>query len=304
MPLGTSSSSVAAAASASPPSPAPSLSASELAALADVAAACADAAAEVTTRFFRSPSLAVDSKSDASPVTAADRAAEAAVRAVLAARVPSHAVFGEEAGMTPGGDNESEGSEFLWVVDPIDGTKSFITGKPLWGTLVALLHRGEPVLGLIDQPVLRERWLGLKGTQTTFNGEEVRTRACAQLADAYLYATTPHMFSGGEIEEAWARVRDEVRIPLYGCDCYAYGLLALGHADLVVEADLGPYDYLAIAPVVEGAGGRMTDWRGGALRANYDPVSRMHSVEGLAREVVAAGDAATHAAALEKLAWK
>ena len=295
--------SVAAAASASPSSPAPSLSPSELAALADVAAACADAAAEVTTRFFRSPSLAVDSKSDASPVTAADRAAEAAVRAVLAARVPSHAVFGEEAGMSRGDDGES-GSEFLWVVDPIDGTKSFITGKPLWGTLVALLYRGEPVLGLIDQPVLRERWLGLKGMQTTFNDVEISTRPCGRLSDAYLYATTPHMFASGEIEEAWARVRDEVRIPLYGCDCYAYGLLALGHADLVVEADLGPYDYLAIAPVVVGAGGRMTDWHGGALRANYDEATKTHSVEGLAREVVAAGDAATHAAALEKLAWE
>ena len=308
MPLRTTTSSVAAAAAATPSSssasPSPSLTASDLAALADVAAACADAAAEVTRRYFRSPSLAVDSKSDASPVTAADRAAEAAVRAVLAARVPSHAVFGEEAGMTYGSDDEESGSEFLWVVDPIDGTKSFITGKPLWGTLVALLHRGEPVLGLIDQPVLRERWLGLKGSRTTFNGAEVSTRPCARLADAYLYATTPHMFADGEIEKAWARVRDEVRIPLYGCDCYAYGLLALGHADLVVEADLGPYDYLAIAPVVAGAGGKMTDWRGAELRANYDAVSRRHSVEGLAREVVAAGDLATHAAAQEKLAWK
>lgn len=112
------------------------------------------------------------------------------------------------------------------------------------------------------------------------------------------------MFSAGEIEEAWCRVRDAARIPLYGCDCYAYGLLALGHADVVVEADLGPYDYLAIALVVAGAGGRMTDWRGGELRANYDEVTGRHSVEGLAREVVAAGDARVHAEALEKLGWK
>ena len=161
------------------------------------------------------------------------------------------------------------------------------------------------MLGLIDQPVLRERWLGLKGARTTFNGGEISTRSCGgRLEDAYLYATTPHMFSSGRVQEAWARVRDEVRIPLYGCDCYAYGLLALGHADLVVEADLGPYDYLAIAPVVAGAGGKMTDWSGGELRANYDSATRTHSVEGLAREVVAAGDAATHAAVLEKLAWK
>jgi inositol-phosphate phosphatase / L-galactose 1-phosphate phosphatase / histidinol-phosphatase len=312
MPLRTAAAAAATAVAASSSAPSSffssSLSASDLAALADVAAACADAAAEVTLAYFRSPSLAVDSKADASPVTAADRAAESAVRRVLSARVPSHAVFGEEAGMVPGesgGDGGEPGSEFLWVVDPIDGTKSFITGKPLWGTLVALLHRGEPVLGLIDQPVLRERWLGLKGARTTFNGGEIRTRSCGgRLEDAYLYATTPHMFSSGRVQEAWARVRDEVRIPLYGCDCYAYGLLALGHADLVVEADLGPYDYLAIAPVVAGAGGKMTDWSGGELRANYDSATRTHSVEGLAREVVAAGDAATHAAVLEKLAWK
>ena len=293
----------AAAASSSPSSTTNTLSASELAHLADVAAACADAAAQVTLRHFRSPSLAVDSKSDASPVTVADRAAEAAVRQVLSARVPAHAVFGEEGGMTLG-DNPDAGSEFLWVVDPIDGTKSFISGKPLWGTLVALLHKGEPVLGLIDQPVLRERWLGVKGAQTTFNGKETSTRGCASLREAYLYATTPHMFAPGKIEQAWYRVRDAARIPLYGCDCYAYGLLALGHADVVVEADLGPYDYLAIAPVVAGAGGKMTDWRGRELRANYDAVRRRHSVEGLAREVVAAGDARVHGEALEKLGWK
>ena len=303
---------VAASPSSASPSSSSSLSSSDLSALADIAAACADAAAQVTLSYFRSPTpLAVDSKADASPVTAADRAAEAAVRAVLASRVPSHAVFGEEEGMKAGDNNSGEdgkedaGSEFLWVVDPIDGTKSFITGKPLWGTLVALLYRGEPVLGLIDQPVLRERWLGVRGKQTTFNGEEVSTRSCrGDLSQAYLYATTPHMFSEGEIAKAWTRVRDSVRIPLYGCDCYAYGLLALGHADLVVEADLGPYDYLAIAPVVVGAGGVMTDWSGGELRANYDAETRTHSVEGLAREVVAAGDEETHGAALEKLGWK
>lgn len=280
-------------------------------ALADVAAAAADAAAEVTLRYFRSPTLSVDSKADDSPVTVADRAAEAAVRRVLSSRVPSHAVFGEEGGMVEPVSSSSSsgqsapGSDFLWVVDPIDGTKSFVTGKPLWGTLVALLHRGEPVLGLIDQPVTRERWVGIRGRRTTFNGRAASTRPCAGgIGGAYLYATTPHMFAPGEIESAWQRVRDASRIPLYGCDCYAYGLLALGHADLVVEADLGPYDYLAIAPVVRGAGGVMTDWRGRELRANFDPVTKRHSVEGLAREIVAAGDAGVHAAALEKIGWK
>lgn len=319
MPLTTSTTTATtttAACRASPSSPSSSnpneLDAATLEALADVAAAAADAAAEVTLRHFRSPTLSVDSKADDSPVTVADRAAEAAVRRVLSARVPSHVVFGEEGGMVEpeatkndSSSSSSSGSDFLWVVDPIDGTKSFITGKPLWGTLVALLHRGEPVLGIIDQPVTRERWVGIRGKKTTFNGDagRARTRPCGGIAQAYLYATTPHMFSPGEVERAWERVRDSARISLYGCDCYAYGLLALGHADLVVEADLGPYDYLAIAPVVRGAGGVMTDWRGKELRANFDPVTRRHSVEGLAREVIAAGDAGVHAAALEKIGW-
>ena len=260
-------------------------------------------AGQMAMAYFRPgehTSADVQSKEGGSPVTEADHLVDRFLHDTLRPLLPQAGWLSEETADTA----ERLDRDLVFVVDPIDGTKSFITGKPLWGTLVALLHRGEPVLGLIDQPVLRERWLGLKGSRTTFNGAEVSTRPCARLADAYLYATTPHMFADGEIEKAWARVRDEVRIPLYGCDCYAYGLLALGHADLVVEADLGPYDYLAIAPVVAGAGGKMTDWRGAELRANYDAVSRRHSVEGLAREVVAAGDLATHAAALEKLAWK
>jgi len=123
-------------------------------------------------------------------------------------------------------------------------------GKPLFGTLISLLQNGEPVLGIIDQPVLRERWVGIKGAPSTFNGRPIRTRACADLSAAFMYSTTPHMFSGAT-EEAWKRVRDAVRIPLYGCDCYAYGLLAMGQTDLVVEADLKPYDYMALVPIIE-----------------------------------------------------
>jgi inositol-phosphate phosphatase/L-galactose 1-phosphate phosphatase/histidinol-phosphatase len=242
----------AAAAAAAPAAGAcgdPAAATPELLALAH---ALADAAAAVTTRYFRARSLPVDAKSDASPVTAADREAEAAMRALLAERAPAHAVFGEEAGFSGSAD-----AEYMWVLDPIDGTKSFITGKPVFGTLVALLHRGAPVLGLLDQPVTRERWAGAAGAATTLNGAPVAVRPCADLADAYLYATTPHMFAGAT-EVSFNRVRDAVRIPLYGCDCYAYGLLAAGHVDLVVEADLKPYDYLALAPIVAGAGGCIT----------------------------------------------
>lgn len=284
----------------------------------------ADAAGRVTTRYFRTGVLA-DTKSDASPVTIADRQAEEAMRALLSERAPTHAVFGEEFGLsappaagsgssspssspgnsTSGGNaNAAEGKlgdvpEWLWVLDPIDGTKSFVTGKPVFGTLVALLHRGAPVLGVIDQPVTRERWVGATGRPTTLNGRPVTTRACPAVREAYAYATTPHMFAPGETERAWARVRDACRIPLYGCDCYAYGLLAAGHVDLVVEADLKPYDYLALVPVVEGAGGMITDWRGERLRW-----TGTGGGGGGGGEVVAAGDARVHAEALALLGWK
>lgn len=224
------------------------------------------------------------------------------MRAVLAREAPHHAVYGEEGGLTrPAAGGAA--ADYMWVVDPIDGTKSFITGKPLWGTLIALLHRGAPVLGVIDQPITRERWVGGAGLPTTLNGAPASVRACAGLDDAYLYATTPHMFAPGAVDAAWARVRDAARAPLYGCDCYAYGLLASGHADAVVEADLGPYDYLAIVPIVEGAGGRMTDWRGAPLRAAWSPEAG-HSVAGCPREVVAAGDERVHAQIVARLAWE
>jgi inositol-phosphate phosphatase / L-galactose 1-phosphate phosphatase / histidinol-phosphatase len=294
-----------------------------------------EAAGRVTTSYFRTGVLA-DTKSDDSPVTVADRLAEQAMRALLAERAPTHAVFGEEYGLSAAPVGQSSGSnnsnnnnngngkdassssaaaaaaaqanegklgdvpEWLWVLDPIDGTKSFVTGKPLFGTLAALLHRGVPVLGVIDQPITRERWLGVAGRPTTLNGRPIRTRACPRLGDAYAYATTPHMFAPGATEESWHRVRDAVRIPLYGCDCYAYGLLAAGHVDLVVEADLKPYDYLALVPVVEGAGGVITDWRGEGLR--WRPGGE--GAAGGGGEVVAAGDARTHAEALALLGWK
>jgi inositol-phosphate phosphatase/L-galactose 1-phosphate phosphatase/histidinol-phosphatase len=180
------------------------------------------------------------------------------------------------------------------------------TGKPLWGTLVALLHRGTPVLGIIDQPITRERWVGVAGRQTTLNGAVVRVRPCpGGLGEAYLYATTPAMFGapGSPTAAAWGRVSAAAKAPLYGCDCYAYGLVSAGWADVVVEADLGPYDYLALAPVVTGAGGVMTDWAGRPLGAAWD-AGAGHSLAACPRAVVAAGDAAVHAEALAALAWE
>lgn len=241
----------------------------------------ADAAGAVLRRYFRTP-FAIDDKADESPVTIADRATETAMRAILAEACPSHGIFGEEHGA------DRLDAEWLWVLDPIDGTRAFITGKPSFGTLIALLHRGRPVLGVIDQPITGERWLGAAGAATTLNGAPARVRACGDIGEAYLYTTAPELFVGDDLEP-WRRVHGAVKHPRYGADCYAYGLLALGCVDLVVETTLKPYDYCALIPVVQGAGGIITDWRGGSLGLGSDG------------RVLAAGDARVHAQAMALL---
>ncbi|KAI3853338.1 hypothetical protein MKX03_021892 [Papaver bracteatum] len=253
----------------------------------------ADAAGEVIRSFFRKNFEIVD-KEDLSPVTIADRTAEEAMVKIILENFPSHAIYGEENGWR----YKDKTAEFVWVLDPIDGTKSFITGKPLFGTLIALVHKGKPIVGIIDQPVLRERWIGVKGRKTTMNGEEVSTRACGKLSQAYLYTTSPHLFSG-DAEEAFARVRNKVKVPLYGCDCYAYALLASGFVDLVIESGLKPYDFLSLVPVIEGAGGVVTDWKGEQLfwEASSDSLAPNFNV-------LAAGDKLLHRQALEDLLWQ
>jgi inositol-phosphate phosphatase/L-galactose 1-phosphate phosphatase/histidinol-phosphatase len=247
-----------------------------------LAEALADAAGEVVRRYFRQK-IAVDQKGDLTPVTIADREAETAMRRLIAERFPDHGIIGEEHGPT------RPDAPYVWVLDPIDGTKSFISGIPLFGTLIALAFEGRPVLGVIDQPVLRERWVGAAGRPSTLNGAPIRTRACSDPAAATLYATQPDMFSNGDAA-AFARLRAAVRLTRYGADCYAYAVLASGFVDLVVETGLKPYDYSALVPVVEGAGGVMTDWQGRALTL------------AAAGDVVAAGDPALGAAARRLLA--
>lgn len=243
----------------------------------------ADRAGEIQRRYFRTP-VSIDTKDDASPVTIADREAEAVMRELIAACYPKHGILGEEHG------RERVDAEFVWVLDPIDGTKSFITGRPLFGTLIALAHRGRPVLGIIDQSILRERWIGVAGAGSAWNGRPIRVRACPRIEDAVLFATSPGMFRAGPENDGFARVQSRVRLPMYGGDCYAYGLLAMGFADLVVEASLQPYDFMALVPVIEGAGGVVGDWQGEPLGI------------GSAGQVVAAGDARVHAEALRLLA--
>ncbi|PWA42382.1 Histidinol-phosphate phosphatase, putative, inositol monophosphatase [Artemisia annua] len=253
----------------------------------------ADAAGHVIRKYFRKRFDILD-KPDFSPVTIADRAAEEAMTSIIQESLPSHAIYGEENGW----QCKENSADYVWVLDPIDGTKSFITGKPVFGTLIALLDKGKPILGIIDQPILRERWVGITGRTTRMNGEEISTRNCPKLSQAYLYTTSPHLFSP-EANEAFSRVRDKVKVPLYGCDCYAYALLASGHVDLVVESGLKPYDFLSLIPVIEGAGGVITDWSG-----NHFTWEASSTSEATSFNVVAAGDKQVHQQALDSLEWQ
>jgi histidinol phosphatase-like enzyme (inositol monophosphatase family) len=235
------------------------------AALVAAAEAAADVAGAVLRPFFRSR-LVADEKGDHSPVTIADRTTELAVRAVLAERFPEHGILGEEFGL------ERATSAFRWVIDPIDGTRAFITGRPTFGTLIGLLHEGRPLLGLIDQPMTGERWIGLRNTSTRFAsrlGGAAGCRSCPALVEAELSCTDPAMFDAAD-SARWKRLSGAVRRVSWGGDCYAYGLLALGQIDVIAEATMKVWDWAALVPVIEGAGGRMTDWSGQPLTEASD----------------------------------
>ncbi|GAA4764677.1 inositol monophosphatase family protein [Novosphingobium ginsenosidimutans] len=230
---------------------------------ADIALAhrLADAARAAILPHYRT-GLTSERKADASPVTLADRAAEEAMRRILKAECPRDAIHGEEFGAEAGSSGRT------WVLDPIDGTTSFLIGRPIFGTLIALVVDGWPVLGVIDQPVLGERWLGATGQPTLLNGAPVRTRPCRELGDATLATTGPHYFDDhdGAHFMGLAAKTDHRRMVMGG-DCYNYALLASGHVDIVCEANLKLHDYAALVPVVEGAGGTMCDWNGDPLHA-------------------------------------
>jgi histidinol phosphatase-like enzyme (inositol monophosphatase family) len=231
----------------------------------------ADAAGAAIRPFFRAY-FHLDQKSDASPVTEADRAAEAAMRAILETERPDDGIIGEEYGEL------RADAERLWVLDPIDGTRSFISGRPIFGTLIALIERNSPTVGVIDQPIIGERWVGALGRPTTFNGAAVQSRRCPQLNMAQLGTTSPYLFDDGD-RAAFERLAGEVRNLVLGGDCYSYGMVALGQLDLVIESNLKLYDFAALVPVVEGAGGIMRDWNGQPLTRYSDG------------RVIAAGDA-------------
>ncbi len=251
----------------------------------------ADLAAAAIGPHFRQPLVAHNKAGPGAfdPVTAADTAAEQAMRAALAAAYPDHAIVGEEFAAVAA----SAGSRLSWVLDPIDGTRAFIMGYPTWGTLIGLLEDRRAVLGVMDQPFTRERFWSGYGADTAWgrgpDGAEwqLRTRPCAALADAVLAATTPDMFAAGHESDRFATLTRAVRMRRFGGDCYAYCMLAAGHVDLVVEAGLKAVDIVALIPIIERAGGRVTGWDGGP------------AIDG--GRVVAAGDARMHAAALRIL---
>lgn len=245
----------------------------------DFAQALAGQARALALRWFRHHP-GVEFKADASPVTVADRAVEEFLRGEISRRYPDHGILGEEFGIRAGD------APVLWSIDPIDGTRSFITGSPLWGCLLAVLHDRQPVFGIIDIPVTAERWVGIRGRGCWMNGERCRTRSTAQLGQAVLQATSPDLFSDAD-RIAFERLGRAVHLRRFGGDCYAYAQLAGGWVDLVVEAGLMPYDYLALMNVVQEAGGVITDWQGRALGPDSDGRVLAAANAGLHRQALA-----------------
>jgi myo-inositol-1(or 4)-monophosphatase len=248
----------------------------------------ATASGDAILPFFRT-AMSVEDKNRGGafdPVTAADRAAETTLRTLIQRSFPDHGIIGEEfPAVHPDAD-------YIWVLDPIDGTKSFISGLPAWGTLIALTHTGAPVMGMMHQPFMRERFFG-DGEKARYRGpagnRDLMVRACASLAEAVLYTTSPRLMTADD-RVAFSRVEDKVRLSRYGGDCYAYCMLAAGHIDLVIETQLKPYDIVPLIPIIRGAGGIVTSWEGGPPEAGG--------------RVVAAGDERVHAAAMDVLRGK
>lgn len=217
----------------------------------------ADAAGEIICQYFRQR-FEVETKSDESPVTIADRKVEERMREILESERPQDGIYGEEYGI-----KESK-SGLTWVLDPIDGTKSFVIGRPTFGTLIALCENSIPKLGIIDQAILKERWVGVDG-QTSFNGQAVKTAACQSIDIARIGSTTPAMFKDKPVYKNFSEGRF-----FWGGDCYQYGLMAHGFVDIILEASLQPYDFAALVPVIQNAGGHISDFFGQPLTLESD----------------------------------
>jgi len=214
----------------------------------------AEEARVIALKYFRS-NLVVSEKNDKSPVTLADKEIEATLRDMIRKRYPAHGIIGEEYG------KENETAEFVWVIDPIDGTRAFATGKPLFGTIIGLAHNGRPMVGLIDQAFTKERWLGVSDSFCRYNNQLTKVAPPRPLEAARFYTGNPELFHG-DIFENFETLRKSTKWAFYECDCYAYGLLAIGSVDLVIEQCLGLHDIIGLVPIITGAGGYVSDWDG------------------------------------------
>ncbi|HEY2773946.1 MAG TPA: inositol monophosphatase family protein [Candidatus Binatia bacterium] len=253
----------------------------DLESYAAVARKLAETAGAVSLRYFRNE-FVTETKPDQTPVTIADRECERLMREQIRKACPDHGIIGEEEG------SDRPDASYVWVLDPIDGTKAFVSGRPLFGSLIALCREGTPVVGIIHCPAVDDCWVGIENRPTTHNDMPCHTRRCGRLEDALMYSTSPYMFRGDE-SVAYERLRPLVKYPLFGGDCHNYGLAASGWIDLVVEAGLGLHDWAAMVPIAYGAGGRITDWNGKPLGFESDG------------RVVMAGDERIHFAAVQAL---
>ncbi len=255
---------------------------SELKPFTDFAGRLADASRAIVLGSARGE-VRSTSKSDGSPVTAIDQAVEDRMREMITEAFPDHGIVGEERGAA------SPGREFVWVLDPIDGTLPFLAGIPVYGTLIALLRDGTPLLGVIDMPATGERWIGCGGLPTTRNGAPVRVRACEALSDALLSTSNPDFYGEADVQ-VLRRMNAATRWTVYGGSCMAYAQIASGRIDIGIDVEFDPFDYLALVPVVQGAGGVITDWQGRSLTLESGD------------RLVACGDPRIQARALEILA--
>ena len=222
----------------------------------------ADSSAKIAQKYYRQANGEVQ-KDDESPVTKADREIERFIRDEIEKKYPTHGIIGEEYGIT------NENADFQWILDPIDGTSSFIIGRPLFGTLIALTHQGQALLGIMNQPIINEKWVGITGQGATFNGKKIQTRNCSKISDAVLASSSSHYFKGGD-EEILQNLTSQAKYQkiggiIYGGDCYSYGSLASGFIDIVLDPGLQVYDYAALVPIITEAGGIVTDWQGNDL---------------------------------------
>jgi len=255
--------------------------------------ALADAAGAAILPYFRTALTADNKRSDGQfdPVTQGDRAGERAIRDLITARYPTHGIVGEEFGVTHGT------SPVSWIIDPVDGTRAFMSGVPTWGTLIGAIHHGTPVLGVMDQPYTGERFCGgpAGATLTTPAGPQtIACRACETLSAAVMASTDPRMFATAAEQDAFQTLAETVKLLRYGGDCYNYAMVALGQIDLVVEARNQPYDILPLVPIIEAAGGVVSDWAGRPLRTGA-------AFTRSGGRTLAAGDARVHRAAVALL---